>query len=126
MHPDRRKILKSASAALMGGGLLSRMDRVAGMQSAASRASLAQIVNQRATGASERLLRQPRVREKKVRRSPPQLIGCPSNGTSNKSAASRKPSRKAASKPSSCATAGTLSISPAIGTLPPNVRRPSS
>src|SRR5271170_2200366 len=56
MHPDRRQILKSASAALMGGGLLSRMDKVAGMQFAPAGASLAQIVNQRATGASEKLL----------------------------------------------------------------------
>ena len=59
MHPDRRQILKSASTALMGGGLLSRMDKVAGMQSVASRLSLAQIVNQRASGASEKLLLSP-------------------------------------------------------------------
>src|SRR5580658_11146734 len=56
MHPYRRQILKSASAALMGSGLLPRMDKVAGMQSAPSRALLAQIVNQRATGASEKML----------------------------------------------------------------------
>jgi Xaa-Pro dipeptidase len=59
MQPDRRQILKSASAALMGGGLLARMDKVAGMQSSAPRTSLAQIVNQRATGASEKLLVSP-------------------------------------------------------------------
>ena len=47
MYPDRRQILRSATTALMGGGLLSRMDKVAGMHSAAPRASLAQIANQR-------------------------------------------------------------------------------
>ena len=126
MKSDRRHLLKSASAALLGGGLLSRMNKVAGMQSAASRTPLAQIVNQRATGTSEKMLLGPRRREKKARRDRPQLIACRSNGTSNKSAASRKSSRNAASKRSFCATVGTSSTSPATGTRPPSVRKRSS
>jgi hypothetical protein len=56
MSLKRRDVLKRGSLALFGSGFLSRMDKVDGMQSARAGGSLADIVKNRATGASEKML----------------------------------------------------------------------
>jgi Xaa-Pro dipeptidase len=56
MRADRRDILKASSFALLGSAFLSRVDKVDGMQKGPPGVPLAQIVQSRATGASEKLL----------------------------------------------------------------------
>lgn len=56
MSLKRRDVLKGGSLALFGGGFFSRMDRVDGIQSANAGGSLADIVKNRSTGASEKML----------------------------------------------------------------------
>ena len=56
MNRNRRDILKSGSLALLGGGLLRRMDKIDGMQTPGAGASLSEIVKSRSSGNSERLL----------------------------------------------------------------------
>ncbi len=59
MRADRRDILKGSSFALLGTAFLSRVDKVDGMQKGLPGVPLAQIVQSRATGASEKLLIKP-------------------------------------------------------------------
>ena len=56
MRADRRDILKASSFALLGTAFLSRVDKVDGMQQGPASVPLAQIVQSRATGVSEKLL----------------------------------------------------------------------
>jgi Xaa-Pro dipeptidase len=59
MKRNRRDILKGGSLALLGGGLLRRMDKIDGMQTPGAGESLADIVKSRSSGNSERLLLSP-------------------------------------------------------------------
>ena len=58
MQASRRQMLTGGALALLGGGFLSRVDKVAAMQSGAS-PSLTQTLKNRAAGTSEALLRKP-------------------------------------------------------------------
>jgi hypothetical protein len=50
MNRNRRDILKSGSLALLGGGLIRRMDKIDGMQTSAAGGSLAEMVKSRSSG----------------------------------------------------------------------------
>ena len=55
MQTSRRELITGGALALVGGGFLSRVDRVAAMQGGSS-SSLTAGLKQRASGASEALL----------------------------------------------------------------------
>jgi Xaa-Pro dipeptidase len=59
MNRNRRDILKGGSLALLGGGLIRRMDKIDGMQTQGAGGSLAEMVKSRSSGQSERMLLAP-------------------------------------------------------------------
>ncbi len=56
MKKNRRDVLKGGSFALLGGGFLARVDKVAGMQAPSSTGALTQTLKNEASGASEKML----------------------------------------------------------------------